>query len=186
MASHLFKRGALILVAFGLCLSSACVSSKYKQADKRTPPAKALNVKFPPAILDASLYTQISDGAPGSWKRESYWDEYVVTIHNPGDQPLEITSATLTDYAEAPHAAGDNPWALERESKTLEKRYQDAGIAFARVAAPESLLAPQNPGWSRAPASVPPAPPRRQPSQPWLFRYTVGRCSVSTCTTRKE
>jgi hypothetical protein len=146
MASHFFKRGALILVALGLCFSSACVSSKYRQADKRIPPAKALNVKFPPAILDASLCTEISDGAPGSWKRETYWDEYVVTIHNPGDQPLEITSTTLTDYAEAPHRAGDNPWALERESKTLEKRYQDDGIAFARAAAPRVIVSAAEPG----------------------------------------
>jgi len=146
MASHLFKRGTLGLVALGLCLSSACVSSKYKRADKRIPPAKALNVKFPPAILDASLYTEISDGAPGSWKREAYWDEYVVTIHNAGDQPLEITSTTLTDYNEAPHRAGDNPWALERESKTLGKRYQDAGIAFARVAAPRVIVSAAEPG----------------------------------------
>jgi hypothetical protein len=146
MASRFFERGALVLVALGLCLSSACVSSKYKRADKRIPPAKALNVKFALATLDASLYTEISDGAPGSWKREAFWDEYVVTIHNQGDQPLEITSATLTDYAEAPHPAGDDPWALERQSKTLEKRYKDAGIAFARMAAPRVIVSAAEPG----------------------------------------
>jgi hypothetical protein len=146
MASHFCKRGAFVLAALVLCLTSACVSSKYKRADKSIPPAKALNVKFPPAVLNASLYTEISDGAPGSWKRETYWDEYVVTMHNGGDQPLEITSATLTDYADAPHLAGDDPWALEKESKTLAKRYQDAGIAFARMAAPRVIVSTAEPG----------------------------------------
>ncbi len=145
MACHLFKSGALVLAALGLCLSSGCVSPKYKQADRSTPPAKALNVKFPPSVLKASLYTQISDGAPGSWKREAFWDEYVVTLLNGGDQPLEIMSATLTDYADAPHSVGNDPWALEKESKTLEKRYQDAGIAFARMAAPRMIVSAAEP-----------------------------------------
>ena len=146
MACHLFKSGAWALAALGLCLSSGCVSPKYKKADKSTPPAKALNVEFPPAVVKASLYTQISDGAPGSWKREAFWDEYVVTLHNGGDQPLEIASATLTDYADAPHSVGNDPWALEKESKTLEKRYQDAGIAFARMAAPRVIVSAAEPG----------------------------------------
>ena len=146
MAYDFFKRGALVLAALGLCLTSACVSPKYKRADKSTPPAKALNVKFPPSVLEASLYTEISDGAPGSWKREAFWDEYVVTLHNGGDQSLDLTSAALTDYAGAPHLAGDNPWSLEKESKTLEKRYQDAGIAFARMAAPRVIVSAAEPG----------------------------------------
>jgi hypothetical protein len=146
MAYDFLKRGACVLAAIGLCLSSGCVSPKYKRADKGMPPAKALDVKFPPALLEALLYTEISDGAPGSWKREAFWDEYVVTIHNAGNQALEITSATLTDYADAPQLAGDNPWALEKDSKTLAKRYQDAGIAFARMAAPRVIVGAAEPG----------------------------------------
>lgn len=146
MARQFFKSGAWVLAALGLCISSGCVSPKYKKADKSIPAAKALNVKFPPAVLDASLYTQISDGAPGSWKRAALWDEYVVTLHNQGAQPLELTSAAVTDYADTPHLAGNDPWALEKESKTLEKRYQDAGIAFARMAAPRVIVSAAEPG----------------------------------------
>jgi hypothetical protein len=51
----------------------------------------------------------------------------------------------LADYAGAPHAAGTDPWALERESKTLERRYRDAGVAFARVAAPRVIVAAAEP-----------------------------------------
>ncbi len=146
MARKFFQSGAWALAALGLCISSGCVAQKYKKADKSTPAAKALNVKFPPAVLDASLYTQISDGAPGSWKRAALWDEYVVMLHNQGDQALELTSAAVTDYADTPHFAGDDPWALEKESKTLEKRYQDAGIAFARMAAPRVIVSAAEPG----------------------------------------
>jgi hypothetical protein len=132
---------ALLLAGVGLCMLTACVSPKYRRSDKSTPPIQPLNVKFPPSTLDTSLYTEISDGGPGSWKREAFWDEYVVTMHNEGDQALNISSATLTDYAGAVRPAGSDPWALERESKTLEKRYRDAGIAFARMSAPR-VIAP--------------------------------------------
>jgi hypothetical protein len=137
---------ALLLAAAGLCLVTACVSPKYKRADKNTPPVEPLNVKFPSSTLDTSLYTEISDGGPGSWKREAIWDEYVVIMHNEGDQALNITSATIVDYAGAVRPAGKDPWALERESKTLEKRYRDGGIDFARMAAPRVIATAAEPG----------------------------------------
>jgi hypothetical protein len=102
-------------------------------------------VRFPPSALDTSLYSEISYGGPGSWKREAYWDEYVVIMHNNGDQALNITSATLMDYADAVQPAGSDPWALERESKSLERRYRDAGIAFSRMAAPRVIASAAEP-----------------------------------------
>ncbi len=136
---------ALLIAAAGLCLVSACVSPKYKRADKNTPPVQPLNVQFPSSTLDISLYTEISDGGPGSWKREASWDEYVVIMHNGGDQVLNLTSATLMDYAGAVRPAGMDPWALERESKNLETRYRDAGIDFARMAAPRVIATAAEP-----------------------------------------
>jgi hypothetical protein len=137
---------AVLTAVLAACQLSACVSQKYKRADKKTPPAQALNVKFPPSTLDAALYTEISDGSPGSWKREAFWDEYVVVLHNQGEQALQVSAVVLTDYAGASRAPGDDPWALERESKTLERRYREAGIAFARVAAPRAIVTAAEPG----------------------------------------
>jgi hypothetical protein len=128
-----------------LCVLTGCVSSKYKLAGKDTPPAHALNVHFPPAPLEANLATLIIDGGPGSWKLAAFWDEYVVALHNTGDQPLLVASVTLVDFAGTSRSAGDDPWALERESKTLERKYRDAGVAFARIAAPRVLLTSAEP-----------------------------------------
>jgi hypothetical protein len=141
-----FGSASALLLAVAMCLLTACVSPKYKRADKSTPPAQPLNVKFPSSTLDTALYAEISDGSPGSWKRDAFWDEYVMIMHNEGDQALTIVSATLTDYAGAERPAGTDPWALERESKTLEKRYRDAGIAFARIAAPRAIVGAAEPG----------------------------------------
>ena len=88
---------------------------------------------------------EISFGAPGSWKREAFWDEYVVSLRNDSDQPIELSSATLSDYAGVARAPGSDPWKLERESKTLEKRYRDAGVAFARMAAPRVIATTAEP-----------------------------------------
>jgi hypothetical protein len=144
MKRHFLFGSAICAVA--LMLVTACVSPKYKRADKNTPPVQPLNVKFPSSTLDTSLYAEISDGSPGSWKRDAFWDEYVMVMHNEGDQPMTIVSATLTDYAGAARPAGNDPWALERESKTLEKRYRDAGISFARMAAPRVIVGAAEPG----------------------------------------
>jgi len=141
-----FRSASSLLFAAFLCLVAACVSPKYQRTGKSTPPVQPLNVKFPPSTLDSSLYSEISDGGPGSWKREAFWDEYVVIMHNEGDQALNIVSATIMDYAGAVRPAGKDPWALERESKTLEKRYRDAGVAFARIAAPRVIVGAAEPG----------------------------------------
>ena len=139
------RSASLCVFAAVLCLMSACVSPKYKHSSKNTPPIQPLNVKFPSSTLDSSLYSEISDGGPGSWKREAFWDEYIVIMHNEGDQTLNVASATLVDNAGAARPAGSDPWALERESKTLEKRYRDAGVAFSRMAAPRVIASAAEP-----------------------------------------
>ena len=79
-------------------------------------------------------------GGPGSWKRSALWDEYVVTFHNQGEDSRTIIDATLIDSLGTARAAGIYPWALEKESQTLEQRYRRDGVAFARSAAPRVLL----------------------------------------------
>lgn len=99
-----------------------------------------LNVNFPPAPLETSLNTVITSGGPGSWKKEAFWDEYVVTFHNSGDQSFQVASVELVDFTGASVSPGENPWKLERESKSLAKRYRDAGMTVVRVAAPRILV----------------------------------------------
>jgi hypothetical protein len=135
----------IALACAALCVLTGCLSSKYKLAGKATPPAHALNVHFPPAPLDANLATLIIDGGPGSWKLAAFWDEYVVAFHNTGDQPIQVVSVTIVDFAGTSRSAGDDPWALERESKTLERKYRDAGMAFARIAGPRVLVTSAEP-----------------------------------------
>jgi len=131
----------LLSLIGALFLLAGCVSTKYKMASKQTPPPVGLDRPFPAqAPLAASLRTLIIYKGPGSWKRQAYWDEYVLTLKNAGDQPLTIDSGRLIDPAGVAQDGGTDPWKLEKESKTLEQKYRDAGIAFAKNAAPLVLV----------------------------------------------
>jgi hypothetical protein len=124
---------AATLAALSVLLSG-CVSTKYKMARENTPPPMLLNLAATQPPLEVALNMVIIYQGPGSWKRTAFWDEYVVTLHNQGDQPLSIASATLADPGGVDRAPGVDPWALEKESKTLERKYLDAGVAFVRYA----------------------------------------------------
>lgn len=122
----------LVLGASGFL--SGCISTKYKMARENTPPPRRLNLAATQPPLEVVLNMVIIYQGPASWKRAAFGDEYVVTISNQGGQPLTIASAALTDFAGTSHAPGTDPWALEKESKTLEQKYRAAGVAFLRNA----------------------------------------------------
>ena len=131
--------GVTLLAAL---LCSGCVATKYQLARHDTPPAQAIDHPFPSSgDLEARLVGLIAYHGPGSWKREALWDEYLVTLHNAGERPLTVESATLTDSAGKTAVPGTDPWELEKQSKALEKQYRSEGQAFVRAAGPGVLIA---------------------------------------------
>jgi hypothetical protein len=117
-----------LLAMFAL---SGCVTRSYRLAPKTVPPAVALNLSngmtlpvpeataAPTSVApEVVLHSVIVYRGPGSWKREALWDEYVVSIRNPRSVPVVIQEARLQDGRGDPILAGDNPWKLEKVSKT--------------------------------------------------------------------
>ena len=101
-------------------LLSGCVSSQYKLAkpgDPRPPIALGLSVVSVP--VEVTLQTVVAFQGPGSWKREAYWDEYIVTVANRGTTPFVLESGELTGLSGIPALAGTDPWVLESQSRTL-------------------------------------------------------------------
>ena len=145
-------RCALAPLAIVLFAQTGCVSSGYKLARKNGPPPAPLNLTPAPAAdpapakpepeitLDHVIYFQ----GPGSWKRDAYWDEYVLTLANHGTTTITVDSATLTDFQGVGTAPGVNPWELEKQSRSYEAAVR-ATAGFAQ----------SNPstGVQRAPAS---------------------------------
>lgn len=101
-------------------LSTGCVSNRYRKSPRDTPPPQLLNMRFASAPLEGPLASLITYNGPGSWKRNVFWDEYVVTLHNPGGEPLTVSSIMLIDYAGTSRTPGNNAWALKKQSKSLE------------------------------------------------------------------
>jgi hypothetical protein len=97
---------------------SGCVSARYQPAAKNTPPATVLNLSATQPPVEATVNSVIVYRGPGSWKRDAFWDEYVVSIVNCDAVPVNLESAALTDFRGDATGPGDNPWTLERQSRT--------------------------------------------------------------------
>lgn len=107
-------------------LLHGCVSAKYKPADDETPPAEQINLTAAQPPLAVKLHSVIVYHGPGSWKRDAYWDEYVVSVQNTGTQPFVVASAGLTDFNGVATAPGDEPGALATVSRTWWDNAKDS------------------------------------------------------------
>jgi len=135
------RTGAVGATFLAALLCSGCVATKYQLVKRGTAPAQSLDRPFPASgTLEASLTALITYHGPGSWKREALWDEYVVRLHNGGESPITVESATLLDSAGGVVVPGSDPWELEKQSRQLEKQYRAHGEAFVRAAGPGVLL----------------------------------------------
>jgi len=137
---HLVLRHLLLLGA--LFFFTGCITSKYKMVNKDVPPAVALDRSFsaPPAV-GATLRTLVVNHGPGSWKREAFWDEYVLTLTNNGDRALTIDQASIIDAVGLTYLCGDKPWKLEKEGKAHVNRIRAGGRSFVYNAAPVVIFA---------------------------------------------
>lgn len=114
------RRFLAVVLAGIASLGGGCVSAKYKSVDKpSTPPALNLIGELEPVLCRVD--SVIIYRGPGSWKRNAYWDEYLVTLRNRGDTPCTVESVTLTDFTGTSSPPSDNPWALEKASRTREE-----------------------------------------------------------------
>jgi hypothetical protein len=116
---------AMVLPMLALTLTG-CVSSKYKSASKETPPPVLLNLAATQPPVEAVVHSVIVYKGPGSWKKEAYWDEYVVSVANRGGAPLVVETASLTDFRGDATGPGDKPWLLEEESRTRRENLNRA------------------------------------------------------------
>lgn len=126
LASTRIASAIAVLLSLAI-FSSGCVSTKYKRAPKDTPLPLAFNLTANNPSVALTLHTVIVYKGPGSWKKEAYWDEYVVSITHRGTQPLTIESAGIVDVLNAEQNTGNDPWLLEKLSRENIKKYDHVG-----------------------------------------------------------
>lgn len=126
------RTGHLLAILIPCCvLLGGCVSAKYKTVAKVTPPAP-LVLRAEQGPLAVTVHSVIVYRGPGSWKRDAYWDEYLVALTNQGGTPATLETVSLTDFTGTPCTPSDNPWLLEKQSRTREEQLKanlkDVGI----------------------------------------------------------
>jgi hypothetical protein len=127
------RSGIVLLVA--LLIFPGCVSKRYQAASKKTPPAVPLNLNAQQPPLTAAVNTLIVFQGPGSWKREAYWDEYVVSVVDQGQTPITVDGAVLSSTVIVAQTPGADPWAIEKQSHKILKD-QTLGRMFVADAGP--------------------------------------------------
>lgn len=128
-------RVAFVLIV-ALLIFPGCVSKRVQTASKKTPPAVPINLSAQQPPLSAVLNTLIVFQGPGSWKREAYWDEYVVSLVNQGQAPVTVDGAVLDSSVIVAQTPGSDPWAIEKQSHKILKD-QTLGRQLVAGAGPE-------------------------------------------------
>jgi hypothetical protein len=111
------SRATATALSAAVLVLSGCVTRGYKLAPKNMPAPVALHLDAAQPPVEVIVHHVIVYHGPGSWKREAYWDEYVVSLSNRGLAPVTIDAAVLHDQQGAPVEPGVDPWALDRLSK---------------------------------------------------------------------
>lgn len=113
----------VILGAIPIVALTGCVSARNQMVTSNRTGPVGLNLTTRQPPVEATVKSLIVYHGSGSWKRDAYWDEYTVEIVNPGDAPLTLESARLTDFRGESTMPGDNPRLLEKQSLTFEKEF---------------------------------------------------------------
>lgn len=148
---HSLARLISPLIVISLC--AGCVSAKYKMAPDDMPPPVSLNLKADVRSVEALIESVIIFGGPASWKKNAYWDEYVVLISNRSNRPATFVSAQLVDFLDQPVSSGNNPWELEEQSRTWVKNYSSGTSGLIVKIGASSLAAGAVIGGSAAAAT---------------------------------
>ena len=85
----------------------------------------------PPPPLVAMLHKVVILQRAGPLGINSYWDEYVLSVANHGEQPMTVESTVLSDQHGQPVNPGDNPWTLANAHKSWFEQTDSHGVTSA-------------------------------------------------------
>ena len=115
---------AVVVLLAGLC---GCGGTKVMKEPQPLAGGEAL-VTGSDDRLSASLDWVIVRDGPGTWAKNADWDEYLVTVRNHSDEPVVVTSVTVTDSSETRHNSIASRKKLVKASRQTARRYKGDGI----------------------------------------------------------
>jgi len=90
--------------------------------------------------LSVSLDWVIVRDGPGTWAKNSDWDEYLIRLRNKSGDSLRISSITIVDSLGARVESGTSRKQLVKESKKASRRYKDEGLEIQAGAGGATLI----------------------------------------------
>lgn len=124
-------RIATSLVLTATLFLTGCVSAKYKMMPGQSVSPSAFDLNSANPAASATLRAVVVFHGPGSWKKDAYWDEYILTISNPDERASIIESVILTDGEGHHHSPGTEPWNIEKTSRQRLKVAKHTGRDIA-------------------------------------------------------
>jgi hypothetical protein len=95
-----------------------------------------------PEAVTLEVHQLIFRNAAGSWLKNANWDEYVLTIKNDSQEPMQIQSFYLySDKLPAPVESSTSREQLDARSRTALRALKDVGIvAGVGIVAPSAMI----------------------------------------------
>lgn len=82
----------------------------------------------------------VKDG-PGTWAKNAWWDEYLLTVHNLSGEPMTISSVQVVDSLDTTLGTLADRKQLVAASKDSAKRYKDYGVKVKPGAGTGTMVA---------------------------------------------
>lgn len=116
-----------IAFLFSACLLAGCGGTKVlkeSQPIQTTKPLAAASDQKVSATLD---WVMVRDG-PGTWAKNADWDEYLLTVNNKSNQPVQVTRLLVIDSLDTGVESQPGRKQLVKGSKKTAKRYKKSGM----------------------------------------------------------
>jgi hypothetical protein len=119
---HICTVVSLLLVALAGCGGTKVL--KEPRPIQTTQPLATASDHRLTVMLD---WVIVRDG-PGTWAKNSDWDEYLLKVSNLSDQPIHVTRLTVVDSLSTRIESRSTRKALVSGSKETARRYEKAGM----------------------------------------------------------
>lgn len=91
--------------------------------------------------IEVNLRGVIVRNSPGSWARNAYWDEYLLSIENTSDAAVQIDAVSIIDFLGLESPAISDRRELVRRSRDSVNRYADSGLKITSGLGTGTLIA---------------------------------------------
>ena len=127
MITSTFALRSAIAFLVSACLLAGCGGTKVlkePQPIQTTKPLAAASDRQVSATLD---WVVVRDG-PGTWAKNADWDEYLLTVNNQSNQPVQVTRLLVIDSLDTRVESQAERKQLVKGSKKTAKRYKKSGM----------------------------------------------------------